>query len=445
MKNLISETPVDTFSRRRLRVREAMESGIMILSAAPILKRSRDIEHRYRPDSDFYYLTGSAEPGMVAVLGGGGGEDGYVLFVPRRDPAVELWSGPRMGPEEAQEKLGADAVYPLDELEERLPEMLKVYRRVFFRLGCSPRVESLVLDALAWARLGGRKTGRGPKSVEDPGVLLDDLRLVKDPDEITLIRRATRLTVDAFSEAIGGTRPGMGEWEVEAMLESAFRRGGASAPAFPTHVGSGKNGCILHYLENGSRIGDQDLVLLDGGAEVGLYAGDVTRTYPAGGRFTSPQVDVYSVVLGAHQAAISRVGPGIRVEEVHRAALEALTAGLVELGVLEGRIEELIEGKAYEAYFPHGTSHWLGLDVHDVGDYRDESGSRILDPGMVLTVEPGLYFPADPGSRHTRLEGIGVRIEDDLLVTEEGAENLTEALPVGAREIEVLVGSAVGE
>jgi Xaa-Pro aminopeptidase len=442
MRSLITELPAERFSHRRIRVQGAMNDGLLILPAAPILKRTRDMELRYRPDSEFYYLTGSPEPGMVAVLGSPGGS-GYVLFVPRRDPAVELWSGPRLGPEEAQEMFGADAVYPIDEMEERLPEMLRAHRRVFFRLGQSPRIEKLVLDALVWARAGGARSGTGPRSVEDPGALLDDLRLVKDPDELTLIRQATRLTVDAFSAAIAGTRPGMGEWEVEAELESAFRKGGAAAPAFPTIVGSGNNGCTLHYVKNGSRIGDQDLVLLDGGAEVGLYAGDVTRTYPAGGRFAPPQLDVYSVVLGAQKAAISRVGPGRRIEEVHEAALEALTAGLIELGVLKGRVGELLEMKAYEAYFPHRTSHWLGLDVHDVGDYRTNSGSRVLEPGMVLTVEPGLYFPTGPGEHPSHLGGMGVRIEDDLLVTETGYENLTEALPVDPPELEALVGSAL--
>jgi Xaa-Pro aminopeptidase len=347
-----------------------------------------------------------------------------------------------LSPEEARESLGADAAYPLDEMEWRLLEMIKAHRRVYYRLGREPRIEKLVLDALAWARTGGARSGTGPRAVEDPGSLLDDLRLLKDPGEIALIRQAARMTVDGFFEAIGGTRPGMGEWEVEAVLESAFRRAGGSGPAFPTIVGSGKNACILHYVENGGRIGEGDLVLLDGGAEVGLYAGDVTRTYPAGGSFTRPQLEVYSVVQGAQQAAISKIAPGNRLEEVHSAALKALTMGLMDLGVLRGRIGELLDEKAYEAHFPHRTSHWLGLDVHDVGDYRTDSGSRVLEPGMVLTVEPGLYFSAGSEGVPSHLVGMGIRIEDDLLVTEEGAENLTEALPAGPGELEELVGAA---
>ena len=419
-----------------------MLNGILILPAAPILKRSRDTEHRYRPDSEFYYMTGSGEPGMVAVFGTDA-EQGYVLFVPPRDPGVELWSGPRLSPEEARETLGADAAYPLDEMEERLLEMVKAHRRVYFRLGRAPRIQRLVLNALTWARTGGARSGTGPRTVEDPGSLLDDLRLLKDPGEIDLIRQATRMTVGAFHQAIGGTRPGMGEWEVEAVLESAFRQAGASGPAFPTIVGSGNNGCILHYVENGGRIGEDDLVLLDGGAEVGLYAGDVTRTYPAGGSFTPPQLEVYSVVQNAQHAAISKITPGNRLEEVHSAAVEALTAGLTELGVLRGRVEELLDEKAYQAHFPHRTSHWLGLDVHDVGDYRTDSGSRVLEPGMVLTVEPGLYFSAGSEGVPSHLVGMGIRIEDDLLVTENGAENLTEALPADPVELEELVGTAV--
>ncbi len=257
------------------------------------------------------------------------------------------------------------------------------------------------------------------------------------------LREATRVTVASFQETMGAIRPGLGEWEVEALLESAFRKRGASGPAFPTIVGSGENGCTLHYVANQDKIGDGALVLLDGGAEVGLYSGDVTRTFPAGGRFTESQLEVYRIVLSAHEAALSMVRPGSTVAQVHEAASRRITEGLVELGVLKGKVSDLLEEKAFEAFFPHQTSHWLGLDVHDVGDYASRSGSRILEPGMVLTVEPGLYLPSSSNLPPPSFRGIGIRIEDDVLVTEAGAENLTGALPVAPEEVEVLVGTGL--
>ena len=418
--------------------------GALILPAAPIRHRSRDTEYRYRPDSELFYLTGCTDPGVVAVLGGSG-EGGFVLFVPRRNPEAELWSGARMGPEEARERFGADAVHELEELEERLPSLLRQRKRVFFRLGVHPRVEALVMDALRWARNRGQRTGEGPRSVWDPGDLLDGLRLLKDPEEIDRIRKAAALTADAFRDTLGATRPGMGEWEVEALLESAFRRRGAEGPAFPTIVGSGGNGCVLHYMDNRDPIEEGSLVLLDGGAEVDLYSGDVTRTYPSGGRFSDRHLEVYEVVLGAHQAAISQVRPGSTPAQVHQAALEELTRGLVGLGVLRGSVEDLLAEKAYEPHFPHRTSHWLGLDVHDVGDYASEAGPIPLEPGMVLTVEPGLYIPWGSDTPSHPYCGIGIRIEDDLLVTENGSENLTASLPVVPKELEALVGPGIRE
>lgn len=431
-----------TFARRRAQVVEGLKDGILILPSSPLLFRSKDTEHRYRPDSELFYLTGCTEPQVVAVLRGDGEGDSFLLFFPRLDPKTEFWSGPRMGPEEAKEHFAADAVYPLDELEKRLPDLLGKPRRVFFRFGAHPRLERLVVEALGTARNRGTRKGIGPRAVEDPGQLLDGPRLRKDPEEVAKIRQATALTVAAFREAIAGTRSGMGEWEVESLLDSAFRRGGAHCPAFPTIVGSGNNACTLHYSENHHTIDEGKLVLLDGGAEVDLYAGDVTRTFPAGGHFHESQRAVYEVVLGAHQAALGAVRPGSTVGQLHQTAVALLTEGLLELGVLSGGVEELIQKKAYEPYFPHQTSHWLGLDVHDVGDYARGGDSRRLEPGMVLTVEPGLYFPSKPGETSNPFTGIGVRIEDDVLVTEDGAENLTKALPVSPGEIQALVGSA---
>ena len=411
----------------------------MILSSAPLLYRSRDTEVRYRPDSELFYLTGITQPGAVAVFTSQGGEGHFLLFVPSRDLKAEVWSGPRMGPERAKEVFGADDSLPFEDLPQELPKRLKGPGRLFFRLGEDPMLEPVVIDALRAGRRSGARKGDGPRAVEDPGQILDELRLRKDPEELARIRQATSLTVAAFREAMKDTRPGMGEWEVESLLESGFRRGGASGPAFPTIVGSGENACTLHYSANEHTIDDGELVLLDGGAEFGLYSGDVTRTYPANGRFSAPQLSVYEVVLAAHRAAIETVRPGNSVAEVHESALKRLVQGLIELDVLSGNREELVKGKAYEGFFPHQTSHWLGLDVHDVGDYTRQGASRVLEPGMVLTVEPGLYFPPVAGEKPGPFTGLGIRIEDDILVTEGGANNLTQALPVSPDGLEAML------
>jgi Xaa-Pro aminopeptidase len=425
----------ETFAARRARVLDGIGDGVMIISAAPLRYRSRDTEHRYRPDSDLFYLTGSTQPGTVAVLLGGEADLRFLMFVPPRDLKAELWSGP----EAAREFFRADAAFSTDQLDERIPKLLQRPHRVYFRLGSDSRLESLLVEALRIARGKGSRKGEGPRVVEDPGQVLDELRLRKDPEEVARIRHATGLTVEAFREALAGTRPGMGEWEVESLLEAAFRRGGARGPAFPTIVGSGGNACTLHYSANEHTIEEGELVLLDGGAEVDLYAGDVTRTFPAGGRFSQEQRAVYEVVLSAHRVTVAKVRPGMPVAELHDAARTAITEGLVGLGVLSGSVEELVQRKAYEPYFPHQTSHWLGLDVHDVADYARGGSSRLLEEGMVLTVEPGLYFPALGEENPGPFTGIGIRIEDDVLVTADGFENLTGGLPVSIQGVEELV------
>jgi Xaa-Pro aminopeptidase len=437
--------PLKTLASRRDRVRARLAGGVMILPAAPILKRSRDTEVRYRPDSELFYLTGAVHPGVVAVLRDAD-EEAFVLFVPEKDAKKEVWFGPRPGPGEAKELYGAEEVYPIGELEERLPDLVRPHREVFFRLGGTSELDRLLLNELTWARNRGQRKGEGLRGIVDPGEILDDLRLVKDPEEIERVRKATAVTVAGFQDAICGFRPGMGEWEVEALLESSFRKRGASGPAFPTIVGSGKNGCVLHYLDNRDPIGESALVLVDAGAEVGLYSGDVTRTFPASGRFDSRQMDIYGLVLEAHSTALSLIRPGTPVAEIHEAVRGALAGGLLDLGVLEGSVEEVLERDALESFYPHQTSHWLGMDVHDVGDYASRGESRVLEPGMVLTVEPGLYFsdrsdgPADPAVGDHPFQGMGIRIEDDVLVTEDGFENLTGALAVRPAEVESLVG-----
>jgi Xaa-Pro aminopeptidase len=428
--------PADRYAARRERVLEELGADAMVLPAAPILHRSRDSELPYRPDSELHYLTGFPEPGALLLLRGFAEERRAVLFTLPRDPEAELWTGPRLGPEAAAEACGLDAGLSNEELPVELPGLLAGAQRVHFRLGAHRDIEPLVVRALLTARIRGARTGTGPRSVVDPGEILDELRLRKDEYEIELLRRATAVTVQGFREGIAAVAPGRGEWEVQAALESAFRRRGTAGPGFATIVGSGANACTLHYVANADRIAAGDLVLIDGGAEVAMYGGDVTRTVPADGTFGPERRAVYEVVEAARAAAVAAVGPGETIEGVHRAAVKVILAGLVEFGVLSGSEDDLLEEKAHRPYFPHQTSHWLGMDTHDPGDYARSGASRVLEPGMVLTVEPGLYFPT--GSGH--FAGIGVRIEDDVLVSGDGAEVLTADLPTAPDEIAALVG-----
>ena len=432
------ETPSETLRARRRTVQGALGGGAMVLAAAPLQYRSRDGEHRYHPDRNLYYLTGATEPETVAVLTGGDAPR-FVLFVRDRDADAELWSGPRLGPEGARERFHPDACHPVGELAEGLPELLRGADRVFFRLGREDALEAYVREALEWSRGRGARTGAGPRAVVDPGEVLDDLRVVKDAHEIALLRSAAELSIGGHEAAARAIAPGVGEWAVEAEVDRAFRVGGARGPAYETIVGAGPNACVLHYVENASIIGAGELVLVDAGAEYGLYHGDVTRTYPASGRFSPEQRDVYVVVEAALQAGIAAVRPGALVGDVHAAATRVIVDGLVALGAVRGRPADILEKQEHKPFYPHQTSHWLGLDVHDSGDYAKDGVSRRLEPGMVFTVEPGLYFRPGLPETPARLAGIGVRIEEDVVVTPEGCEVLTRALPTAAGEIEALM------
>ena len=428
----------DTFSRRRERVRAGLDDGVLLLPAGPVLYRSRDTEYPYRPDSELFYLTGVAEPDAVAVLRSGG-EGQFILFVRERDPEAELWNGERVGPDRARELYGADVVHPIGDLDGRLADLIAGSRTIYYRWGAGRHTDNLVLDALARARARGPRRGTGPRSVVDPGELLDELRMIKDDEEIEQIRRATHITVEGFRKVLAVTAPGIGEWELEAVMEGAFRRAGADGAGYQTIVGGGKNACVLHYAQNRCALSGGELVLLDAGAEVGLYNADITRTVPVSGRFTGEQRAVYEVVEAARVAAVAAARPGNTIAAVHEAAVAIITEGLVELGVLEGPPETLAEADKHKPFFPHRTSHWLGLDVHDPGDYTQDGRPRTLEPGMVFTVEPGLYFRPGGEAGAVRFAGIGVRIEDDLLVTSTGCDNLTRELPTSADSVAELV------
>ncbi|HUE95277.1 MAG TPA: aminopeptidase P N-terminal domain-containing protein [Longimicrobiaceae bacterium] len=415
-------------ARRRAAVLDALgETAAMILPAAPERVVGRDVELRYIVDPDLWYLTGYEEPDAVAVLCPSA-DDPFTLFVPDRSPERELWTGPREEPEAVGERIGADAVATVDTLGVALPKLLRGVDRLFFRIGTGRNdVERLVLDILGGGRAARQRSGRGPAELADPGLILDDMRLVKAPEEIAAIRAAVDITVAAFEETLGIVRPGMGEWEIEATIEAAFRRAGADGPAFPTIAASGPNATVLHYTANRRVMNDGDLLLLDAGARHRIYNADITRTVPVNGRLEGPGRDVHEAVQAANHAAIDAVRPGATTRDVQRAALRSLIPAMIDLGLLTGDPDELIDREdAWKPWFPHTTSHWLGLDVHDVGTYAVAREPRPLAPGMVLTVEPGLYIAADDPDAPEPLRGIGVRIEDDVLVVEHGAEVLSE-------------------
>ena len=427
----MTDLPPLPHGARRDTILSRLAGGSMVLPAAPVQFMGGDSEYRYRPDSELLYATGWSTPNCVAVLRGFADEDRFVLFVPERDAKAELWTGPRPDPQEVRERYGADGVRPLRELAERGPGMLAGGDTVHYRLGASAGCDGVVREALRRGRLRRARRGAGAHVLADPGTVLDAMRVRKDEAEIARLREAGRITVEAFREALPGVRPGVGEWEVEAALESGFRRRGAGGPAFTTIVAAGANACTLHYSANRSRIGADGLVLIDAGAEFGGYAADITRTVPASGRLEGARREAHDVVRRARRAALAVCGPGGTPEKVHGEASRVIAEGLVGMGVVAGPAEEVIAEKRHQAFFPHQTSHWLGLDTHDPGLYRDRDGPVRFEPGMVFTVEPGLYFAPGACPQVPELEGTGIRIEDDVLITDEGAEVLTGGLPVG--------------
>jgi Xaa-Pro aminopeptidase len=427
--------PASELADRRKRVCNAMGSGVALFASTPVAIRNNDVEHDYRQDSDLYYLTGFDEPDSVLVLSTEHPEHRSVLFVRPRDPTREIWDGPRAGIEGATGRFGVDAAYPISELATRLPEYLQDVSRLFYRLGRDPRFDARVLRAIDSVRAKARLGVSAPREIIDPGSVVHEMRLRKSASEIEAMLKAADITAKAHASAMRVARPGRYEYEVEAELMRSFRAYGAERAAYGSIVGSGPNATVLHHRRNDRRMQDGELLLIDAGAEFNYYACDVTRTYPISGRFSDAQRTIYEVVLSAQVAAISAVRAGSTLNEVHRTALENLVAGLIKLGLIEGPLEAAIEQERYKPYYMHRTSHWLGMDVHDVGDYFVSKRPRELEPGFVLTVEPGLYIA--PGSPcDARWHGIGVRIEDDVLVTDDGPHVLTAAIPKRVEELE---------
>jgi Xaa-Pro aminopeptidase len=436
---------VQVFRARRERLLERVGDAVVVLPGAPQLYRSRDTEVLYRPDGNLYYLTGFQEPGAVAVLTPHG-EARFTLFVRPRDAEREAWSGRRAGVEGAVEHFGADAAYPLEELPRRLRDLVEPADRILHPLGVDPSLDASLTALIQEFRRTRQRSGRGPSVIEDVEPVVAAMRLVKEPAELEVMRSAGAMAAEAHRSVMAAARPGVGEWELHGVLESTLRRLGAAGPSFPPIVASGPNATVLHYVTNDRRVAEGDLVLVDAGAEYGMYVSDISRTLPASGRFTPGQRALYEVVLEAEEAAIAAVRPGGTVAEVHDAAVRVLTEGMVALGLLEGPVDALIEQGGYRRFYLHQTSHWLGLDVHDVGQYRDAAGPVPLQPGMVLTVEPGLYIRTDAADVPEEFRGVGVRIEDDVLVTVGGRELLTRGVPVAPEAVEAIVqaGAAAG-
>jgi Xaa-Pro aminopeptidase len=431
------------FARRRKQLARIMGRGsIAILPAARVSHRNSDVEHPYRQDSDFYYLTGFVEPESVAVLVPGRAAAEYILFVRDRDPLRETWDGRRAGPAGAQERFAADDAFPVADLDEILPGLMENRERIYYAMGSHPEFDQKVVGWLQALKSQAPRQGtQSPQEMIALDHVLHDMRLYKTRVETGLMREAGRIAAAAQVRAMRHTMPGRYEYEVAAELMHEYGRHNATA-AYQPIVGGGANSCILHYRENESRLNDGELLLVDAGAEYQCYASDITRTWPVSGCFKPAQRELYEVVLEAQLAAIAATRPGNHWNQAHEAAVQVVTRGLVSLGLLKGRVPKLIKDGAYRKFFMHRTGHWLGLDVHDVGDYKVGEAWRVLEPGMVMTVEPGIYIPAGTRGVPRRFWNCGIRIEDDVAVTSGGCEVLTADVPKDPDEIEALMAAA---
>ena len=424
--------------RRRQLMQAAGDGAILVLPAAPERIRSRDTHYPYRQDSDFWYLTGCDEPDAVLVLVPGRKHGEAILFCRERDPEREGWDGPRLGPEGAVEVLGLDDAYPVSDIDDILPGLLEGRRRVHYHLGRDADFDLKLIGWINRVRAQARQGAQPPQEFLELGHLLDEMRLFKSADEIALMQKAADISVEAHRAAMRAVRAGIHEYELQAELEYVFRRHGAQ-PAYASIVGAGANACVLHYRANSAKVRAGELVLVDAGAEYRGYAADITRTFPADGRFSRQQRALHDLVCRAQAAALAQARPGLPYEAGHTAAVEVLADGLLSLGLLQGTLKAALADGTYKRYYRHKTGHWLGLDVHDVGEYRLDGASRLLEPGMVFTIEPGLYIPADDAAVPAKWRGIGIRIEDDVLVTTDGHRVLTGALERSADEVEALV------
>ncbi|MGR3276030.1 aminopeptidase P N-terminal domain-containing protein [Acaryochloris marina NIES-2412] len=424
------------YRQRRQQLMESIGSGTGIFRSAPMAVMHSDVEYNFRQESDFFYLTGFNEPNAVAVLAPHHEEHQFVLFVQPKDPLMETWTGYRVGVDLAKEEYGADEVYPITELDEHLPQYLAGADRIYYHLGLDQPFNQTILKHWQRSLIMVRKNGIGPVALEDPMTVLHPQRLTKSEAELDLMRKAIDISAEAHNLAREIAQPGRYEYEIQAEMERLFRLRGGLGPAYPSIVAAGVNGCILHYTENTCQLQDQDLLLIDAGCSYQYYNADITRTFPVSGTFTAEQKALYELVLAAQEAAIAQVQPGNPYNAFHDAAVKVLTQGLVDLGLLKGEVDTLIEEEKYKPFYMHRTGHWLGLDVHDVGVYKQDKDTwQPLEAGHVVTVEPGIYIGPDIQLDEDQPEvpekwrGIGIRIEDDVLLTKTGHEVLTAAVP----------------
>ena len=433
-------TDINVYARRRASMLAHMRQGIAIVPTAPEHVRNRDSEYLYRFDSYFYYLCGFQEPEAVLVLVVGA-QTQSVLFCREKSPERETWDGFRYGPEAAKEAFGVDAAYPIGQLDEKLPLLMANQPALYYAPGMDPHWDERIMRWLNQVRAQSRAGVSAPQSIYDVRAALDEMRLVKDEHELALMRRAAGISAKAHMRAMRATRPGRMEYEIEAELLYEFRRHGAQFPAYWPIVAGGANACVLHYSDNNARLDDGALLLIDAGCELDGYASDITRTFPVNGRFGGAQKAVYELVLAAQAAAIGATRPGANWDAPHEAAVRVLAQGMIDFGLCQGSLDQVLETGDYKRFYMHRTGHWLGLDVHDAGEYKLEGKWRPLNEGMTLTVEPGCYIRPGGGAPKDYWN-IGVRIEDDVLITKDGCEVITAETPKSVVEIETLVGKA---
>lgn len=427
--------------RRSVLMAQMSPNSIAIVPCAPATVRNRDVEHPFRQDSDFYYLSGFDEEKACLVLIPGREHGEYVLFCQEKIKEQEIWTGRRVGPEAALEKLGCDDAFPMSDIDDILPGLIEGKDRIYANLGVSPEFDRQLMQWVNHIKTQVRNGATPPHEFSALDHLLHEQRLIKSDAEIAVMQKAAEISAEAHTRAMQVVKPGMREYQLEAELMQIFMAAGSRWPAYPSIVGSGENACILHYTRNDDVIGDNELILIDAGCELDYYASDITRTFPSNGKFTEPQRKLYQLVLDAQYAAIAVTKAGNHWNQPHEAAVKVLTEGLVQYGLLKGDVDELIESLAYRQFYMHKTGHWLGMDVHDVGEYRINGEWRELQPGMVLTIEPGLYVAPDDESVDPMWRGIGIRIEDDVAVTQDGCTILSRDVVKEIADIEALMSA----
>jgi Xaa-Pro aminopeptidase len=421
-------------------IRRMTPKSVAIIPGAHDTRRSNDTHYRFRQDSDFFYLTGFEEPDSLAVIAPEK-DVTYTLFVRPRDPEREIWDGRRAGVEGAKSEFGAGEAYPIEEFQAKLADYLDGTDVLYYRLGVNRDLDDMIIKEIARMRALNRKPIHPPQTIIDPGTVVHEMRVLKSPEELEIMQQAADIAAEAHREAMKAVRPGMKEYQIEALIEHVFRRHGSAAPAYTSIVGAGPNATVLHYINNDGELHDGDLLLVDAGAEYKGYASDITRTFPINGRYSPAQREIYDLVLKAQMACVEMVRPGVTHDQLKQHSIEVLTEGMVELGLLKGKPEELIKEKKHEKFYMHGLGHMLGIDVHDVGRYYFGQESRALEPGVVMTVEPGIYVSMNSEDVPEKYLGIGVRIEDDVLCTNNGPRVLTHKVPKHAEEIEELMHS----